>query len=116
MGSQRQPIDDHELEGPAGAPEAGDDDRHPEGGRPVGEESEALKADIERRRQSMTKTIDAIEHKVVPARVIERQKTAVSGWASERSRTLVAGVAVVGVAALVAVSIMVRLRSRSSGE
>ena len=77
----------------------------------MGEESEALKADIERRRESMTKTIDAIGDKVVPARVIDRQKTVVSGWASERS-PLVAGIAVLGVAALVAVSLVVRLRSR----
>ena len=63
-----------------GAPEARANDRHSEGGRPVGQESEALKADIEQRRESMTGTIDAIEDKVVPSRIIERRRTAVSGW------------------------------------
>jgi hypothetical protein len=47
----------------------------------VGEESAALKADIEHRRESMTGTIDAIEDKVVPSRIIERRRAAMSGWA-----------------------------------
>jgi len=46
----------------------------------MGQESEALKADIEQRRESMTGTIDAIENKVVPARIIERRRAAVGGW------------------------------------
>jgi uncharacterized protein DUF3618 len=47
----------------------------------VGEESAALKADIEQRRESMTGTIDAIEDKVVPSRIIQRRRAAISGWA-----------------------------------
>jgi hypothetical protein len=47
----------------------------------VGEESAALKADIEQRRESMTGTIDAIEDKVVPSRIIQRRRAAMSGWA-----------------------------------
>jgi len=43
----------------------------------MGEESEALKSDIERRRESMSGTIDAIEDRVVPSRIIERRRTAV---------------------------------------
>jgi len=46
----------------------------------VGEESEALKADIQQRRESMTGTIDAIEDKVVPSRIIERRRSAVTAW------------------------------------
>ena len=46
----------------------------------MGQEAEALKADIEQRRESMTGTIDAIENKVVPSRIIERRRAAVSGW------------------------------------
>jgi hypothetical protein len=47
----------------------------------VGEESEALKADIEQRRESMSGTIDAIEDRVVPSRIVERRRAAVTGWA-----------------------------------
>ena len=47
----------------------------------MGEESAALKADIAQRRESMTGTIDAIEDKVVPSRIIERRRAAMSGWA-----------------------------------
>ena len=65
------------------APQAGTNDRHTEGGRPVGEESEALKADIEDRRESMTGTIDAIEDRVVPSRIIERRKNAARGWVGD---------------------------------
>jgi len=46
----------------------------------MGQEAEALKADIQERRESMTGTIDAIENKVVPSRIIERRRAAVSGW------------------------------------
>ncbi len=46
----------------------------------MGQESEALRADIEQRRESMSGTIDAIEDKVVPSRIIERRRTAVSSW------------------------------------
>ena len=80
----------------------------------MGEESEALRADIERRRESMSKTIDAIADKVVPARVIEQRRAAVRGWANERSRSI-AGVVAVGVAALVTVSLVMR-RVRKTGE
>ena len=47
----------------------------------MGQESEALKTDIQQRRQSMTGTIDAIENRVVPGRIIERRRAAVTGWA-----------------------------------
>jgi hypothetical protein len=48
----------------------------------MGEESEALKADIEQRREAMSGTIDAIEDRVVPSRIIERRRAAITGWAS----------------------------------
>ena len=38
----------------------------------MGQESEELKADIEQRRENMSETIDAIEDRVVPGRIIER--------------------------------------------
>jgi gas vesicle protein len=47
----------------------------------MGQESEALREDIQQRRESMTGTIDAIEDKVVPSRIIERRRAAVTGWA-----------------------------------
>jgi Protein of unknown function (DUF3618) len=47
----------------------------------VGQESEALKADIQQRRESMTGTIDAIEDRVVPSRIVERRRVAIRGWA-----------------------------------
>jgi len=47
----------------------------------VGQESEALKADIQHRRESMTGTIDAIEDRVVPSRIVERRRAAIRGWA-----------------------------------
>jgi hypothetical protein len=80
----------------------------------VGEESEALKAEIERRRAAMSKTIDAIGDKVVPSRVIAQRRAAVSGWVGERSRP-VAGTVVGGVAVLLAVSLFLVLRSRTNG-
>jgi|KBSSwiStaDraftv2_1062776.scaffolds.fasta_scaffold585511_1 hypothetical protein len=46
----------------------------------MGQESEELRADIERRRENMTGTIDAIEDRVVPGRIIERRRQAVRGW------------------------------------
>jgi hypothetical protein len=46
----------------------------------VGEEAEALKADIEQRRENMSGTIDAIEDRVVPSRIVQRRKNAVRGW------------------------------------
>ncbi len=47
----------------------------------MGQESEALKEDIQQRRASMTGTIDAIEDKVVPSRIIDRRRAAMTGWA-----------------------------------
>ena len=49
----------------------------------MGEESEALRADIEDRRESMAGTIGAIEDRVVPSRIIDRRKNAARGWASD---------------------------------
>jgi len=49
----------------------------------VGEESEALRSDIERRRESMSGTIDAIEDRVVPSRIIERRRTAIKERVSD---------------------------------
>ena len=46
----------------------------------MGQESEELRADIERRRESMTGTIDAIEDRVVPGRIIERRRQAAREW------------------------------------
>jgi gas vesicle protein len=46
----------------------------------VGQESEALRVDIAQRRESMTDTIDAIEDRVVPSRIIERRRTAFRSW------------------------------------
>jgi hypothetical protein len=46
----------------------------------MGQESEELRADIERRRESMTGTIDAIEDRVVPGRIIERRRQAARAW------------------------------------
>ena len=48
----------------------------------MGEESEALKSDIERR-ESMSGTIDAIEDRVVPSRIIERRRTAIKERVSD---------------------------------
>jgi Protein of unknown function (DUF3618) len=47
----------------------------------VAEESEALRTDIEVRRESMAGTIDAIEDRVVPSRIVERRKHALRDWA-----------------------------------
>jgi hypothetical protein len=47
----------------------------------MGQESEELRSDIEQRRASMTDTLDAIEDRVVPGRIIERRRQAVRGWA-----------------------------------
>jgi hypothetical protein len=49
----------------------------------MGAESEALRADIEDRRESMAGTIDAIEDRVVPSRIIERRKSAARGWVGD---------------------------------
>jgi hypothetical protein len=46
----------------------------------VGQESEELRADIEQRRESMSETIDAIEDRVVPGRIIERKRQAAREW------------------------------------
>jgi hypothetical protein len=46
----------------------------------MGQESEELRVDIERRRESMTGTIDAIEDRVVPGRIIERRRQAARQW------------------------------------
>ena len=42
----------------------------------MGQESEELRADIEQRRENMSDTIDAIEDRVVPGRIIERKRQA----------------------------------------
>jgi len=46
----------------------------------MGQESEELKADIEQRRESMSETIDAIEDRVVPGRIITRKRNAAREW------------------------------------
>jgi len=46
----------------------------------MGQESEELRADIERRRENMTGTIDAIEDRVVPGRIVERRRQAAREW------------------------------------
>ena len=46
----------------------------------MGQESEELRADIERRRDSMAGTIDAIEDRVVPGRIMERRRQAAREW------------------------------------
>ncbi len=46
----------------------------------MGQESEELRADIEQRRESMSETIDAIEDRVVPGRIIERRRQAAREW------------------------------------
>ena len=46
----------------------------------MGQESEELRADIEQRRESMSETIDAIEDRVVPGRIIERKRQAAREW------------------------------------
>ena len=46
----------------------------------MGQESEELRADIEGRRESMTGTIDAIEDRVVPGRIIERRRQVAREW------------------------------------
>jgi hypothetical protein len=61
----------------------------------VGQEAEALRTDIEQRRESMSDTIDAIEDRVVPGRIIQRRKSAVRGWftdAKERVMGTASGV------------------------
>ena len=59
---------------------AGTDRRDTQGGRAMGQESEELRADIEQRRESMSDTIDAIEDRVVPGRIIERKRQAAREW------------------------------------
>ena len=46
----------------------------------MGQESEELRADIEQRRENMSDTIDAIEDRVVPGRIIERKRQAAREW------------------------------------
>jgi hypothetical protein len=55
----------------------------------VAQESEALRSDIEDRRESMAGTIDAIEDRVVPSRIVERRKNAARDWAGNvKSRVM----------------------------
>jgi hypothetical protein len=46
----------------------------------MGQEPEALRADIERRRDDMSDTIDAIGDRVIPGRIVDRRKRAVGEW------------------------------------
>jgi len=46
----------------------------------MGAEAEALKADIEYRRENMSGTIDAIGDRVVPGRVVARKREAAGSW------------------------------------
>jgi hypothetical protein len=46
----------------------------------MGQEPEELRADIARRRENMSETIDAIEDRVVPGRIIERRRRAARQW------------------------------------
>ena len=56
----------------------------------MGETTEQLKADIEYRREHMSGTLDAIEDRVVPGRIIRRQRESARGWIRQ-ARTNVMG-------------------------
>ena len=45
----------------------------------MGQTADELKIDIERRRESLSGTVDAIEDRVLPGRIIERRRQAVRG-------------------------------------
>ena len=56
----------------------------------MGETTDQLKADIEYRRERMSGTVDAIEDRVVPGRIIRRRTDAARGWMGQ-ARTRVMG-------------------------
>jgi hypothetical protein len=56
----------------------------------MGETTDQLKADIEYRRERMSGTVDAIEDRVVPGRIIRRQRESARGWIRQ-ARTSVMG-------------------------
>src|SRR4029079_4566076 len=66
------------------------DHRDHAGERPMGETTDQLKADIEYRRERMSGTVDAIEERVVPGRIIRRRTDAARGWMGQ-ARTRVMG-------------------------
>jgi gas vesicle protein len=46
----------------------------------MGQTAEELRSDIERRRENMSGTVDAIEDRVLPGRIIDRRKRAARSW------------------------------------
>ncbi|HEY3723296.1 MAG TPA: DUF3618 domain-containing protein [Acidimicrobiia bacterium] len=46
----------------------------------MGQTAEELRTDIERRRENMSGTVDAIEDRVLPGRIIDRRKQAARSW------------------------------------
>jgi gas vesicle protein len=55
----------------------------------VGQTADELKIDIERRRENLSGTVDAIEDRVLPGRIIERRRQAVrSRFGSARDRLM----------------------------
>jgi hypothetical protein len=55
----------------------------------MGETTDQLKADIEYRRDRMSGTVDAIEDRVVPGRIIRRRTEAARGWVGQaRARVM----------------------------
>lgn len=55
----------------------------------MGQTADELRSDIEHRRESMSGTVDAIEDRVVPRRIIDRRKQAARGWlGSTRERVM----------------------------
>lgn len=55
----------------------------------MGQTAEELRSDIELRRQSMSGTVNAIEDRVMPGRIIDRRKQAARGWlTSTRERVM----------------------------
>jgi hypothetical protein len=56
----------------------------------MGETTDQLRADIEYRRERMSGTVDAIEDRVVPGRIIRRRTDAARGWIGQ-ARTKVMG-------------------------
>jgi hypothetical protein len=55
----------------------------------MGETAEQLKADIEYRRERMSGTVDAIEDRVVPGRIIQRRRESARNWMGQaRARVM----------------------------
>jgi len=55
----------------------------------MGQTADDLRSDIEQRRENMSGTVDAIEDRVVPRRIIDRRKRAARGWlGSTRARVM----------------------------